>query len=124
MSYLYQEIPRRSSAAIIGVVDAIQITPQQLAGKPKRIGSWKGKDVFEAVTKGGYHLVMGMVGKALETLGVGPHRAIARQIARKNADGMQIDELSKSESAPPETYAHLLPKYEAVTDRLRALGGR
>lgn len=98
----------------------IQVTPKQLAGRPKRIGTWKGKDVFEAVTKGGYHLV---VGPGCEPYGSGPHRAIARQIALRNSEGMKIDEMSKSESLPPEVFRHLLPKYEAVTAGLRRLFG-
>lgn len=96
---------------------AFAIDEKQLRGKPRKIGTWKNKPVMEAVTKGGYHLVLDHEGKPL---GAGPHRCISRAVAERNAEGLKIEEISKADYMPREVYVHLLPKYEAVTARLRS----
>jgi hypothetical protein len=89
----------------------------------KKVGTDGGDSVFEIATVGGLHLVMAARSKGAETLGVGSHRAVARFLAQKKAKNLQWTELSKSEHVEDRFIAHLLPKYEAITNRQRALEG-
>lgn len=97
----------------------IQLTPEQIAHK-KKIGSLKGKPVFEIKTKGGFFVVAaaGDANKKSEILGTGSHRAIARHIAEKNAPEFKIDALEKSDFEL-ELYQEFIPYYEKLTDDLR-----
>ena len=97
---------------------AISLDEKQLAGKPKKVGTWKGEPVFAIRTKGGLNMVSDNKGKIL---GSGPHRAIARKIAEKNASGVEWNDLEKADWVDPAHYEFLLPKYEELTDKLRAM---
>jgi hypothetical protein len=87
----------------------------------KQIGLYKGKPVMECATTGGFHIIVGIKNGAQHTFGTGSHRAIARHIARKREPELEITELSKADHVPVEAYAHLLPQYEALTDRFNGL---
>lgn len=78
---------------------------------------------MEVVTKGGYHLIVAPKGNSFETLGVGPHRAVARSIAAKHHKSIKWTELSKGDWIDPQEYEHLLPKYEEITLKFRKLQG-
>ncbi len=100
----------------------MNIPAEQIRYK-KRIGTVEDDPVWEVGTVGGLHLVIAARKGKAETLGVGPHRAVARHIAKKREPKLSITELSKSDWCPPNTYEHLLPKYEQTTSTLRRLQG-
>lgn len=95
----------------------MKISLEQLKLKPKRIGHVKGVPVFECMTKGGFNLVIlgGGMGKVL---GAGPHRGMARMLAKQRETDFIMDELSKSEEFDPKVFEHLLPTWSEVVDRL------
>lgn len=103
----------------------MNVPADQIAYK-RRIGTIDNDPLWEVGLKGGLHLVIAARNGKAETLGVGPHRAIARHIAKKREPKIQLTELSKSDWCPEEAYAHLLPKYEEITTSprkfLEALG--
>lgn len=88
----------------------------------KKIGMLGKRPVIEIATTGGLHLLVCAKADGVETLGAGPHRAVARHIARKRFKDLQITELSKSDWIDPSCFQHLLPEWEQTTDRLRSLG--
>ena len=98
----------------------MDLSKEQLAGKPKKVGTLGSKPVFALVTKGGYNLIVVPKGPtSYETLAVGPHKAVAKHIAAKLNKEIKWTELSKSEDVDPASFAHLLPKYEQLTSELR-----
>jgi hypothetical protein len=100
------------------------ITPDQIAYR-KKIGKLGNDNIMEIGLIGGLHLIAkaGSSGKA-EILGAGPHRAVARHIAKKRNPEIQFTDLNKSDHIEPQYFEDLLPKYEGVTDQLdgRRLG--
>lgn len=77
-----------------------QTAPDISAGdirSKKRIGKLDGSDVWHLETTGGYHLVVKSTGQSVQTLGCGPHRAVARYTAEKHFPSLQINELAKSD---------------------------
>ena len=99
----------------------MQISDKHIASK-RVVGKLNGKDVMELVTTGGLYMnVLKTAGKP-EVLSTGPHRAIARHIATKNASGeIHWSELSKGDHIDEADYAFLLPRYEQLTDYIRSL---
>jgi hypothetical protein len=96
----------------------MNLTPDHIESK-KRIGTLGNSPVFELTTTGGLHLVVAARGgKEAEVLGTGPHRAVARFIAKKRNKDLEISELSKADHIEPIYFEHLLPKYEEITDLL------
>ena len=90
----------------------------------KRVGKLDGAAVFEVGLKGGLHLIFAHKNGKLQTLGAGPHRAVARHIAKKKAeDKIDWTDLSKSDHVEPEHFADVLPFYEALTDAIRQRQG-
>ena len=98
----------------------MNIQPKHIASR-KRIGTLDGKPVVEAVTTGGLWLVVTQKSDGVYTLGTGPHRAVARYIARKREPKLEITELSKSEDLLESAILSVAPKYEALTDEIAAL---
>lgn len=99
------------------------ISSDQIAYK-KKVGTL-GKDaVIELATKGGLHLIVTVHNGKVETLGTGPHRAVARHIAKKRESSIQWSDLSKSDYVDEVHFASCLPKYEAITDAFRKAEGR
>lgn len=71
------------------------------------------------VTKGGLTIIEAAnarTGKK-RTLGLGPHRALARHVAKSQAQGLELTELSKSEAVGPEYWAHLIPECMSLLAR-------
>ena len=101
----------------------MQIRPQEIDYR-KDIGTLDGRPVIELGLKGGLHLVLTTNGPKIDYLGVGPHRAVARFMAKKRQPNIQFQELSKAEDAPVSTFQHLVPQYEAMLARLSALNPR
>ena len=103
----------------------ISIEPKDLESAPTKIGMLANRPVFQAKTKGGYHMVFTHKtgSTAPELLGAANHRAIARHIAAKKNEDLVFTELSKSEHINIEHYSHLIPDAIELTDRLRKLNG-
>lgn len=95
----------------------MNITEEQLAEKPKAVGTLKGQKIFHVSTKGGFHMVVKPDGAGFETLGVGPHPAIARHIAQKHQPEIAWTELSKAQYVDPSSA--VVAKYEAITAQFR-----
>jgi hypothetical protein len=98
------------------------IDQKQMLRTPKRIGHTdEGDDVFEVCTKGGLVMVATKKGQKMTTLGVGPHRAVARYIASQKMGGkLHITELSKSEGFVVKSCPNI-EEYWSLTDRLNSL---
>jgi len=97
---------------------ALQIAPEHVASR-KKVGSVGTNPVFEILTTGGLYMnVMGKNG-SFEVLSTGPHRAVARYIAEQREHTLVWSELSKADFIPYEDFAHLVPKYQALTDAFR-----
>ena len=99
----------------------MNIDAKQIDQKPKKVGNLNGKPVFHLRTKGGLHILVMQKNGAYETLGTGPHRAVARHIASKHEPEIVWSELSKSDHVDADAYALILPKYEEMTAALRRL---
>lgn len=82
----------------------------------KKVGRLGNDPLYEVGLIGGLHLIMKAGSR--EPLGAGPHRAVARHIATRRHPEVQWTDLSKSDWWPEETYALILPRYEALTDHL------
>lgn len=87
----------------------------------KKIGHDGSDPVFEIGLIGGLHMIVKAKDGKTETLGAGPHRAVARHIAMRKAPGLVLTELNKSEDLDPSLFQDMLPKYEALTDALNSL---
>lgn len=101
----------------------MNIDMRQMTGSPKRIGrTTDGEDVFEMVTKGGLTVIQAAHPKsgAKRTLGLGPHRALARWVAKSQNKGIELTELSKSEAVGPDHWAHLIPDCLSLLARFQA----
>lgn len=95
----------------------MQIPASQVVYK-RKIGEVDGDDVIEIATKGGLHLAVRKGATKVEVLGTGPHRSVSRHLAKKKAPRLVITDLAKGDHWPIETFSHLIPKYEVVTDRI------
>lgn len=95
----------------------MQVKASEVASK-KVVGTLEGKDVYEVALIGGLHVVGTLKAGKLEPLGTGPHRAVARHIAKKRAPEIEYNEIAKSEQWPEESFRDLLPAYEKLTDEL------
>jgi hypothetical protein len=97
----------------------MNITANQIVKKKKVGHTEKGEPVFELATKGGLNLIIsGKAGGGFETLGTGPHRAVARHIAEKYKS-IVWTELSKADPCELEDFEQQLPKYQSITEQLR-----
>lgn len=102
----------------------MDITSDQIASK-KRVGRIGDMPVIELATTGGLHLIVVARGGKGEVLGTGPHRAVARFIAKKRESKIEWTELEKSDYVPVECFsADILPRYEALTDSIRSRQGK
>ena len=100
-----------------------RIAADQIKNKSKKkIGTCDGNDVYQVESKGGLFIVAKLRKEGgVEVLGLGPHPAVARHIAKaKHQDILWEQNLNKSEGiytvdVPVEAFKHLLPHYEALT---------
>ena len=94
----------------------MKISLEQLKGKPRKIGTSKGKPVFEILTKGGLAIVVykGVI------LGAAPHIAIAKFQARQKEPYIMWDELSKNgeEQFIVEAGRHLIPYLDDLVSEM------
>lgn len=83
----------------------------------RQIGTMDGKPVIEVETIGGLFLVVMEKNGKIETLGVGPHRAVSRHIAKMRNPSFSISELAKSDNEfHVSQFEHLLGTYIGYTD--------
>ena len=103
----------------------MQIDAKQIKkGSKKRIGHLNGDNVYELQTVGGLAMVILAKAGAPKVLGLAPHKAIARHIAKEKEEELVIDELSKSEDLSLEMFKHLVPTWSNITERVEEkLGG-
>jgi hypothetical protein len=94
--------------------------PEQQITLKKKVGKSKGKEINYTKTVGGFHIITNHRGIVL---GSGPHRAVARHIARQFDPDIEWNELSKSEHVPLAYFEHLLPEWEAITSQFRTSQG-
>jgi hypothetical protein len=86
------------------------LNENQLKVKPHQIGTKGSQPVMECETKGGLHLVMAVKKNGdIQTVGVGPHKAIARFMATKDHPDIKITSLEKSESLSKTEIVGALP---------------
>jgi len=98
----------------------VQISPNEIDYK-ERIGELAdGSPIMELGLKGGLHIVCSVRGSKIDYLGVGPHRAVARYLAKKRQPSIRLTALAKSDWVDPSTFAHLVPQYEAITSIFNA----
>jgi len=100
----------------------LALTPEHVASK-KRIGNLKESPIFEILTTGGLYLNVLGKGGGWEVIATGPHRAIARYISEQRYPNVIWTELSKSDWVDPRDFMPMVPKYQELTDRMRALHG-
>ncbi len=99
------------------------LKPEEVEYK-KKVGLLGQAPVIEVGLRGGLHLIFAAKGGKFETLGAGPHRAVARYIAGKKTEGkVEWTDLNKADRVEPQYFAHLLDRYEAMTDAFRAAQG-
>ena len=84
----------------------------------KRIGNLKGSPVYSVGTIGGLHLVISSDGGRFEPIGVSPHPAMSRFIAKKKNPEIEYDCLEKSDQ-DCGYFTDLLLEYEELTDQVR-----
>lgn len=97
----------------------MNITPQQLKNKGKKVGELNGSPVMEFETKGGLFLLMTKVDGKPKTLGAGGHPATAAHIAERDFPDLNITELSKSEGLDLYTLRVESEKYTTLTRRIQ-----
>lgn len=98
------------------------ITKEQLAGKPKKVGEYRGLPVMENSTKGGLHFLFAVKSDGgMETLGMGSHPAIARYVAECEFPEVKITSLEKSEDLPRWIIEREAPAYVNLTMQMREL---
>lgn len=100
----------------------MDIPPEQLAERPRKIGLSKGRDVYHLRTKGGFHVIAAVRGRQMETLGTGPLKAVAKFVAEKQ-DQIEWTELNKSDDPRLEDVAELVERYSEITTEVRKLRG-
>ncbi len=87
------------------------IKPEQLEGKPKKVGTLDGKDIYHAMTKGGLSFILKKDGKLVS---MGPHPCVSRHIAKKQNKDIVWTDLQK-DWVDPTHFEHVLPRYEEMT---------
>lgn len=100
-----------------------KISAEQIKnGSKKKIGKDDGADIYQVESKGGLFIVAKLRTEGgVGVLGMGPHPAVARHIAKAKNPGIEWDQnLNKSEGmysldVPVSAFEHLLPVYEAMT---------
>lgn len=101
----------------------MNIRPEEVEYK-KKVGKVGDAPLIEVGLKGGLHLIFMAKNGKFETMGTGPHRAVARFIAGKKAEGKaEWTDLNKADHIEPAFFEHLLGKYEALTDEFRKAQG-
>lgn len=100
----------------------MDIAADQISSK-KRVGKIGTSPVLELATSGGLHLIVCARNGKAEVLGTGPHRAVARFIAKKRESKIEWTDLNKSDYVDPAFFQDILPQYEEQTNEYRARQG-
>lgn len=100
----------------------MNLTEEHIAQK-KKVGKIGEAPIFEVVTTGGLNLIISTKGGRFETLGAGPHRAVARHIAMKREPSISWTDLQKADHVTDDVIGPLLKEYVAETMRWRRAGG-
>jgi len=100
----------------------MNITPEQIKGKPKKVGDLEDRPVVQVETKGGLYLLMtkNAAGKPV-TLGAGSHPVVAAHIAERDFPKLNLTELSKSEPLEPQVLRNELATWVPFTRRMQSL---
>jgi hypothetical protein len=93
------------------------IDEKQIKSKD-RIGTLDGEPVLLYKTHGGFNLVVGKKNGKNTTFGTGPHPGLAKFIAKKNAPGIVMLSMAKSEEDSIARNEVMVAKYEAITQRV------
>ncbi len=101
----------------------MQVRPEEIS-YTEQIGTLDGTPVFELGLIGGLHIICSKHGPKVEYHSVGPHRAVARHLAKKRRPNILFTALAKSEWVDPVTFQHLLPRYEAMTEQFVAYSNK
>lgn len=97
----------------------MQLSRKHVA-EQRKVGKKGGRDVYHVATTGGLHFFAAMKsGGDLETLSVGPHVAVARFIARRDHQDLELDEMAKAEEPSVRAMAHQIPVAERMTQEAR-----
>jgi hypothetical protein len=109
-------VARLESPVNTNLYRTMQIQPQEIEYK-ERIGHTEdGNPIMELGLKGGLHIVCSVRGPKIDYLGVGPHRAVARYLAKKRMPSITLTQLAKSDWVDPASFsATMLEKYESIT---------
>ena len=96
----------------------MDVNTSQIKTEPKKVGTLDGDDVVEVMTKGGLCMIVSKTeGGKMKTLGVGPHRAVARYIA-KEREGAKLHWTELSKSASTDFDKRMLPDCRQLTERM------
>jgi hypothetical protein len=96
------------------------IQPQEIDYREKIGETEDGNPIMELGLKGGLHIVCSVRGPKIDYLGVGPHRAVARYLAKKRQPSIRLTSLAKSDWVDPACFQDIVPKYEEITDAFNA----
>lgn len=91
------------------------ISADQIAYR-KKVGKLGTEPILEIGLIGGLHLIAKSNGGKAEVLGAGPHRAVARHIAKQKFPDIEWTELNKADWIDPQYFQDLLPEFEQLTE--------
>lgn len=86
----------------------------------REVGKLNGEAVCHIAYKGGLNVIAAKKSGRLKLIALGPHQAVAKHLASKYEPDIKWESFAKSEYYPIETYSHLLPKWEKITEEARA----
>ena len=95
---------------------SLNIQPQEIIGRPKEIGHLDGNPVFQISLKGGLYIIATPNKSGVKILGTGPHRVVAKHVAKKLNPHLVITELMKSEEIEIIYFDRLIPFYSDLTN--------
>lgn len=97
--------------------------PEKQVAYKKRVGKVGTNPVYEVGLIGGFHLHVMMKSGVTEVLGTGPHKSVSKHISTKRYPNIVWTSLDKADHVEEIHFAHLLPRYEALTEKLRNIKG-
>lgn len=100
----------------------VAITPDQIKGKPKKVGELGDAPVMQFETKGGLFMLMSKSGGKPRILGAGSHPGVAAHIAERDFPHLKLTELSKSEPLDPHELRREVAYWLPITRRMQNMG--
>lgn len=101
----------------------IEPIPVDQIVRREQVGTLDGDPVLAVSYIGGLHVVAAVRKNRTDTIAIGPHRAIAKFLAKKAKPSIVWTGLSKSDDYPYAAYAHLVPKWDAISTEARRRQG-